>query len=80
MTQNLHPLRVWRMRRDMTLDDLARQVGVTGPLISRIELGRDPPSAKLAVRINKATGVALFHLRPDLWPPPQPRRRGQVRL
>lgn len=70
----MHPLREFRTDRSLSLKDLAGTIGVTEAQISRIELGKRPITADMAIAIERATGGAVprWRLRPDLWAPPVP--------
>ncbi|MFP3909946.1 MAG: helix-turn-helix transcriptional regulator [Archaeoglobaceae archaeon] len=46
-------LKVWRATKDITQEDLAREVGVTRQTINAIEKGRYDPSLELAFRLAK---------------------------
>lgn len=52
----MHALRLWRLRNEVTLDELAEIVGVEGPHLSMIERGLRSPSIGLAAKLSKATG------------------------
>lgn len=56
------PLRVARRRREMTLAELADQVGVDHSNLSRIERGLQQASARTAERLVKALGGAVTEL------------------
>jgi transcriptional regulator with XRE-family HTH domain len=49
-----HQIKQWRKYRGMTLDELAAQCGLTGSLISQIELGRSRYSQKSLEAMAKA--------------------------
>jgi transcriptional regulator with XRE-family HTH domain len=48
---------------------LAKELGVTPSTITRIIRGERKPGVALARRIADATGVEIWKLRPDLYPP-----------
>lgn len=48
------PLKVWRDYRDMTLQALAGQCGVTRQMLSMIEHGKAKPSADLLAKLARA--------------------------
>jgi DNA-binding transcriptional regulator YdaS (Cro superfamily) len=50
---------------------LAAELGIRAPSI--YSWRRTPPERVLAV--EKATGISRYELRPDIYPPPAPRRR-----
>ncbi len=54
-----HPLRQFRKAVPMSLDDLARRLGVSAATISRIENGKQGVSLALAVRIERITGGSI---------------------
>ena len=54
-----HPLRMWRIANQMTLDQLAALCGVTAYAISRIETGSTRPSMALAECIARVTRGAV---------------------
>lgn len=59
-----------RDERDISLREIARQIGCTPPFLSDIELGRRHPSDKVLVQIAKALGVKEEELRSrDVRPP-----------
>ncbi len=62
-----HPLCKYRCENGLTLKDIAVMVGVEHASLSRIESGRQNPSAELASRIAKATGIPFRDLRPDVY-------------
>ena len=49
----------------MDIHTLAKTVGVTPDMLYKIRSGFSPPSPKLAIRLEKATGVAREKW---LWP------------
>ncbi|MFW5987530.1 MAG: helix-turn-helix transcriptional regulator [Methanohalophilus sp.] len=46
-------LKVWRAKKDITQEDLARKMEVTRQTINAIERGKYDPSIKLAFRMAK---------------------------
>ena len=64
-TTTKHPLRVWAFLNDVTLGDVAADLGVSQPLVSLWMAGRRRIGATMAHRIYEMTGgeVAL-----DDWP------------
>ncbi len=52
-----------RDARDISLREIARQIGCTPPFLSDIELGRRHPSEKVLVQIAKVLGVKEEELR-----------------
>ena len=63
----VHPLVKHRKARRISQSALASQIGVTKATISKAESGKQPPSAKLALRIEAATGVPRAEIRPDIF-------------
>ena len=59
-----NPIRVWRDFRRMKQGELAKQIGITQPYLSRLEKGHDEPSLRLARRIATALGITLDDLEP----------------
>ena len=52
-------LRAERVRRGVSLRQLARQVGVSASMVSQIETGRSRPSVRTLYAITSALGVSL---------------------
>jgi transcriptional regulator with XRE-family HTH domain len=50
-----HPLKLWREKRGLTLDELAERVGSSKATLSRIESGKQTPSLGLIGRLKEAT-------------------------
>jgi DNA-binding XRE family transcriptional regulator len=50
-----HPLRTYRKKAGISLEQLGLTVGVTKGFLSKIESGHQAPSLKLAVKISEAT-------------------------
>jgi transcriptional regulator with XRE-family HTH domain len=55
----IHPLRLYRDRASISLEELAKQCGSTRATLSRIENGLQSPSLALIERIRDATGGAV---------------------
>ena len=55
-------LKIARIERDMSQDELARAVGVTRQTIGAVENGSYNPTLKLCLAICKATGKTLNDL------------------
>jgi transcriptional regulator with XRE-family HTH domain len=53
------PLKIERMKRKMSGEALARQVGITQSYIARLENGKSHPSLEVANRIAKYLGNAV---------------------
>lgn len=51
------PLRCWRLRKRMTLLDVARLLQTTEATISRVESGANPPGRALETRLVALTGL-----------------------
>lgn len=69
----LHPLRIYRKRNNLRLEDLAPRVGISSASLSRIEMRIIRPSIETARAIEEVTGVKRWHLRPDVWEVPKRR-------
>lgn len=54
-----HALRTYRRNRGISLEHLAASAGTTKATLSRIELGRQMPSAGLIAKLRDATGGAV---------------------
>lgn len=53
----MHPLRQWRKRHKVTLQEMARQIGLSTWIVHRIETGkRRALTLSEAVAIERATG------------------------
>ena len=55
-------LKIARIERDMSQEDLAKAVGVTRQTIGAIESGNYNPTLKLCIQICRATGKTLNDL------------------
>ena len=55
-------VRVWREKRGMTQDDLARRVGLSKSFLSEIENGKKTGSVKTLRGIAEALGIDLTRL------------------
>ena len=58
--KRLHEL---RDRADLSLRELAKRVGISGPFLSDIELGRRFPSEEILAKLVSALNVSLEHLK-----------------
>ena len=58
-------IRAGRIRRGLTIEDLAERVGVSKPTIIRIERGEPGVAIGTAFEAAVLAGVALFHADPD---------------
>ena len=63
-----HPVRVWRIHREIGLNDLAKQASVARSYLSEIESGKKPGSAAALQRIARALSVDMD----DIMPPRAP--------
>lgn len=54
-----HPLRRYRERNDITLEQLARKANTSAPSLSRIEKRKQAPSLALIARLIKACKGAV---------------------
>lgn len=54
LASGVSPLKVWRDHRNMTLQALAGQCGVTRQMLSMIEHGKANPSADLLAKLARA--------------------------
>ena len=50
-----HPLRAYRRKAGITLEQLGATVGASKGFLSKVEKGLQTPSLKLAMRISEAT-------------------------
>ncbi len=57
-----HPLRVWRIRRNLTLSALAKRAGVGVGYLSEIETGKKPGSVRTFRELAKTLGVDIDDL------------------
>ncbi|NLE28671.1 MAG: cupin domain-containing protein [Phycisphaerae bacterium] len=64
-------LRTIRTEKGMTLDDLAKQSGLTASMLCKIENFRVTPSLPAIAAIAKALGVTLSALFTDIEDPPE---------
>ena len=56
MQSEIHPLKAWRVKADLTQDELAAMVGVTGAQISMLERRKRGTSVDVASRIADLAG------------------------
>lgn len=61
-----HPLTKFREEAGLTQEALAKELGVTGVTISRIETGRRKTGKRLLPRLVERTGIPAAIWRPDL--------------
>jgi len=67
-------LKSWRLKRDLTLDDLSAATGISPSTISRLESGKRAPNLELVVPIARALRLELDDLLPRTVPDPRVRR------
>lgn len=63
----MHPIRVYRDEKGLTLKQLGVEFGVDKSTVKRWEMGNIP--AERVRSIAERTGIAPADLRPDLYPP-----------
>lgn len=56
MQKEMHPFKRWRRLADLTIREVAQQVGCGRPHLSEIENSRKTPSFDLAERLCSLTG------------------------
>jgi transcriptional regulator with XRE-family HTH domain len=68
----MNPLREFRVREQLSQEDLAALLGVSQSAITHYECGRRKISAELAIEFERRTGARLRReiMRPDLFGPP----------
>lgn len=59
MQHEPHPLRAYRIKTGLSLEDLANAAKTTKSTLSRIETGGINPSLDLIARLKEATGGAV---------------------
>ena len=59
MAAVIHPIRTWRLKHKQSQEALAAAIGCRRSHLSLVETGVNRPSADLALRIAKETGMAL---------------------
>lgn len=57
-----HPVRIWREYRDIGLNALARNAGVSAPYLSEIEKGAKPGSATALKKLAAALDIDVDEL------------------
>jgi DNA-binding transcriptional regulator YiaG len=66
--ENVAPLRAYRGRTKLTLEQLGAILSVDKSTVMRWELRRVP--AERVLEVERVTGVSRHELRPDLYPAP----------
>ena len=67
-------LKSWRQKRNLTLDELSAQTGISPSTISRLESGKRAPNLELVVPLARALRLELDDLVPRSVPDPRVRR------
>ena len=62
LSKGMHPVRVWRKQREMTLQDLAEATGIGQSYLTEIETRKKPGSVAALVKIAAALDVSLDDL------------------
>lgn len=70
-------LRAARLRRDLTLEAVSAETGISTSTLSRLESGRRAPNLELLLPITRLLGVSLDDLL--LWRAPDPRVTSRTR-
>jgi len=65
MLKSQHPLRLWRLVRQLSLQEVASALKISVPMLSEIENGRKFPSRHLAARLSKYTKIAVDKFEPN---------------
>jgi transcriptional regulator with XRE-family HTH domain len=55
----IHPLKLYRLEKGYTIEDIAVQVGYTRATISRIETGKRFAGRELAALLHDLTGIPV---------------------
>lgn len=66
MDQSVHPIKAYRTRENVKLDELAVRLSTSKANLSRIENRLQQVSEDLLPRIVAETGISAAELRPDL--------------
>lgn len=64
-------LKAWRLKRNLTLDDLSEATGISSSTISRLEGGKRAPNLELVIPIARALRLELDDLVPRTIPDPR---------
>lgn len=54
----IHPLRLWRLERNISITDLARDTGVNMMVVSRVERGATQPKFRDIATLCAHTGLS----------------------
>jgi transcriptional regulator with XRE-family HTH domain len=57
----------YRKKNGLTQPQLAKKLGVTNGYISLLETGERLASWKMALKIERVTGIPRAAIRPDIW-------------
>lgn len=71
-TAAMHPLRVWRTRKGMSLEEFGRRIGRSAAAVSRYEAGIRDPRRQTLQAIARATGGKITAA--DFFAPARKRR------
>lgn len=70
-------LRVARLRRDLTLEAVSAETGISTSTLSRLESGRRAPNLELLLPVTRFLGISLDDLL--MWRAPDPRVTSRTR-
>lgn len=73
----MNPIRAYRERHHMTLEQFGQIVGATKATVSKWERGLSGPSLEKAREIEEKVGVPKEATRPDIWAPAATRETAQ---
>lgn len=62
-------LKNYMKKHDLTMSDVARDIGVSHTQISRILNGAEI-SAKIGIKLAEVYNIPLWQLNPGIWKPP----------
>lgn len=63
-----HPIEQYRADNGLTQGQLAEQLEVTTPTVSKWESGQRRIAGRLLPTVSERTGIPVQELRPDLFP------------